>query len=303
MDKESNKASVIQPFPAMLRAVRRILYPLVHLLLKTGMTFPQLAELLKEVYIDVADKEFRLDNKNQTQTRLSFLTGVHRKDVKRLHNVSRDWEEPENVSVGVRLVAKWRREAFYQDDKGKPLKLPLKGIGSSKKGVKESKQSTPSFEQLVESVCKQDIRPRVILDEWLNLGIVTLNHDKRVQLITEAFIPRDGLDEKAFFVGHNVADHLSAASQNLLNDSPEFFERCVYYSDLSEESIAELKEMVTEQGMETLKILDQRAMELKVRDVANEGARQVKQDTENAVKQRINIGLYFYHKDEEESGN
>ena len=297
MDKESKKASVIQPFPAMLRAVRRILYPLVHLLLKTGMTFPQLAELLKEVYIDVADKEFRLDNKKQTQTRLSFLTGVHRKDVKRLHNVSRDWEEPENVSVGVRLVAKWRREAYYQDDKGKPLKLPLKSI-EVKKGGKESKESTPSFEQLVESVCKQDIRPRVILDEWLNLGIVTLNHDKHVQLITEAFIPRDGLDEKAFFVGHNVADHLSAASQNLLNDSPEFFERCVYYSDLSTESIAELREMVAEQGMETLKILDQRAMELKVRDMGNEGAGQNAQD-----KQRINIGLYFYHKDEEGSDN
>jgi len=277
MDKESKKASVIQPFPAMLRAVRRILYPLVHLLLKTGMTFPQLAELLKEVYIDVADKEFRLDNKKQTQTRLSFLTGVHRKDVKRLHNVSRDWEEPENVSVGVRLVAKWRREAYYQDDKGKPLKLPLK-----------AKESEPSFEQLVESVCKQDIRPRVILDEWINLGIVTLNHDKQVQLITEAFIPRDGLDEKAFFVGHNVADHLSAASQNLLNDSPEFFERCVYYSDLSEESIAELQEMVAEYGMETLKVLDKRAMELKVRDMAKEGA-------EQGGKQRINIGLYFYH--------
>lgn len=286
MDKESKKASVIQPFPAMLRAVRRILYPLVHLLLKTGMTFPQLAELLKEVYIDVADKEFRLDNKKQTQTRLSFLTGVHRKDVKRLHNESRDWEEPENVSVGVRLVAKWRREAYYQDGEGKPLKLPLKGQGKA--------GSDPSFEQLVESVCKQDIRPRVILDEWLNLGIVTLNHDKHVQLITEAFIPRDGLDEKAFFVGHNVADHLSAASLNLLNDSPEFFERCVYYNDLSNESVAELQEMVAEQGMDTLKALDKRAMELKVRDMARE-------DTEHGVKQRINIGLYFFHVDKEKS--
>ena len=283
MDKKSKQASVIQPFPAMLRAVRRILYPLVHLLLKTGMTFPQVAELLKEVFIEVADKEFRLDNKKQTQTRLSFLTGVHRKDVKRLHNVARDWEEPENVSVGVRLVAKWRREPYYQDDEGRPLKLPLKG--------KEA-DSKPSFEELVESVCRQDIRPRVILDEWLNLGIVVLDDEKKVQLVTEAFIPRDGLNEKAFFVGHNVADHLSAASLNLLNDTPEFFERCVYYDDLSYESIAELQEMVAEQGMETLKALDKRAMELKIGDMARE-------KTEQGT-QRVNIGLYFYHEDKKE---
>jgi len=283
MNNTKNTTILVEPFPALIKAVKRIMHPLVHLLLKTGITFPQFAELLKEVYIDVADNKFQLDKKKQTQTRLSFITGIHRKDIKRLHNVAKDLEEPENVSVGVQLVSKWIKEPRYLDENGKPLLLPLKA------------QNTPSFEELVGTVCKQDIRASVVLDEWLNLGVVELVNDennnniKRVQLCTEAFIPKDGLNEKAFFVGHNIADHLSAASHNLLSDSPKYFERCAYYDDLSDESIEELQSMVAELGMETLKKINKRASQLKVSDMAKTGA-----------KQRINIGLYFYHEYEED---
>ncbi len=274
MQNKTEKTKTIMHFPALIKALRRMLYPLVDLLLKTGITFPQLAELLKEIYVDVADKNFQIDDKKQTQTRLSFLTGIHRKDIKRLHKQNTDTLEPENINVGVQLVSKWIQQPRYLDKDKKPLLLPLKSKGAA------------SFEELVASVCKQDIRPRVILDEWLNLGVVTLSIDNKVQLITDAFIPKDGLAEKAFFVGHNIADHLSAASQNLLSDAPVFFERCVYYDDLSDESIKELQKLVEEQGMNTLKIINQRASELKLQD-----------REKHRGKQRINIGLYLYHEE------
>ena len=278
MDTKSNDNNMAQAYPVMVRAVRRILYPLVHLLLKVGISFPQLAELLKEIYIDVADTHFRLNDKAQTQTRLSFLTGIHRKDVKRLHKSAKNWQEPENINVGVKLVSLWTNHPHYQDQQGKPLLLPLKA------------KDSPNFEELVQTICKQDIRPRVILDEWLNLGVVTLNDPNQVQLCHDAFIPKQGFNEKAFFVGHNIADHLSAVSENLLNESPEFFERCVYYDGLSDESIVELQKMVEECGMDTLKVINERAMQLKLSDM-----------TRSEVKQRINIGLYLYHEHEDNS--
>jgi len=36
--------------------------------------------------VDVAVKEFPVDGKPQTDSRVTLLTGVHRKDVKRLRN-------------------------------------------------------------------------------------------------------------------------------------------------------------------------------------------------------------------------
>lgn len=279
MENKSETMSIIKPSPALTKAIRNILYPLVYLLMRTGMHFPQLAELLKEIYIDVANKEFPLENKKQTQTRLSFITGVHRKDVKRLQeskeqaqeHSNRNKQEPETVNLGVKLVSNWLKEPRFQDSKGEPLVLPLKS------------ETEASFDELVETIYKQNIRSRVVLDEWLSRGIVVLE-GKKVKLCTDAYIPKESQSEKAFFLGHNVADHLSAASLNLLSDSPEFFDRCVYYDDLSNDSIVELQEMVNEDGMVLLKKINKRASELKRKDIQK-----------SSTKQRINIGLYLYH--------
>lgn len=269
----TKKAISGEPPSALLLALRKVLRPLVRLLLSFKIAFPQLAEMLKSVYVEVANEEFRLPNKAQTDTRLSLLTGIHRKDIKRLKNqVINEKEVPMVINVGARLVARWVGEKMYQDAQGLPLVLPQKAKGA------------PSFEQLVVDVCKQDIRPRVILDEWLNLGIVTIDADKKVNLNTQAFIPQKGLDEKSFFLGHNIADHLASATHNLLNQQPPFFERCVYYDGLSSESIEQLHQLVSEKGMDTLVTINELAMKLKAQDMV-----------EPHHQHRINIGLYVYH--------
>jgi len=276
MKTTPEKSTIIEPFPALIKALKDILYPFVHLLMKVGISFPQLAEMLKEIYVDVADKHFQLENKNQTQTRLSFLTGVHRKDVKRFQTRDSNTKEPENINIGVKLVSLWINDPRFLDKDNNPLKLPLKG-------------ETSSFDELVKIVCKQDIRSRVVLDEWLNSGVVTLN-DNIVELCTEAYIPKESPKEKAFFLGHNIGDHLRAASQNLFSDTPEFFERCVYYDNLSEESIAELQSLVNDHGMSLLKSLNDRASELSKIDAKREDV---------LTDRRINIGLYLYHQSSE----
>ncbi len=74
-----------------------------------------------------------------------------------------------------------------------------------------------------------------------------MDEEQRIALNTQAFIPSKGFDEKAFFLGHNISDHLSAATHNILDHTPVFFERCAYYDDLSEDSIRQLNELVSRQ--------------------------------------------------------
>lgn len=45
----------------MLSALRRVMRPLVRLMLRKGVTYTMFADLLKEVFVDVAHREFRLD--------------------------------------------------------------------------------------------------------------------------------------------------------------------------------------------------------------------------------------------------
>lgn len=260
--------------PILVKTMQRVLRPLVRLMLSSGITFPYIAELLKGVFVEVADKEFRLAEGAPTDSRISLLTGVHRKDVKRLRNQSgaAEMPMPEVISVGTQLVATWLGQAPFVDAEGVPRALPRLS----------SADSELSFERLVSSRSK-DIRARVVLDEWLRLGIVSLDEQDRVVLSTDAFIPKEGLEEKLYFFAHNLHDHAAAATHNLVGEGAPWLERGVSYDALSQSSVDALNVQAQQLSNTLLKTLNQSAIKLEARDA---------QDT--SPRQRFTCGLYFY---------
>jgi hypothetical protein len=144
------------------------------------------------------------------------------------------------------------------------------------------KRAGISFEALVTSQSK-DIRPRAVLDEWQRLGIVRVDEADRVCLNVEGFIPEKGFDEKAYYVGHNVHDHLAAGAHNLLGGTPPFLERSVYSDQISDASARELAELSRKLGMQLLQTIFRRAQELEARDARNRTA-----------TTRMNFGIYFF---------
>ncbi|MDP6650939.1 MAG: DUF6502 family protein, partial [Gammaproteobacteria bacterium] len=244
------------PPTALVTAIERILRPLVKLLLSYQLTYPQLIRILKSTYVEVAEQEFKANDKHQSDSRIHLLTGVHRKDVKRLRDEGRqDQAAPPLVSAGAQIIGHWLGTSQYLDGLGKPRPLPLRP--SATDGV--------SFEALVETVCKQDIRPRVILDEWIRLGIAH-EENEHVVINTGAFTPDTGFDEKAFFFGKNTQDHINAASHNLRGLKPSYFDRSVYYDNLTESSVEELSELADSLGMQTLTQMNKEALRRQNKD-------------------------------------
>ncbi|MNE10976.1 hypothetical protein D3C80_1037150 [compost metagenome] len=263
--------------PSLLPALKHVMRPLVRLMLKKGVTYVRFANLLKEIFVDVAEREFGLDDKPQTDSRISLLTGVHRKDVRNLRAkaVGREASLSEDISFGAHLVSVWLNNSPFCAQPGRPLPLArLASMGGE-----------CSFDGLVAQVSK-DIRARVVLDEWLRLGIVRMDEQDRVHLETMAFIPQRGFDEKAAYFQHNLHDHACAAVHNLTEDGTPFFERSVHYDSLSSAGVERLREAVSAEGMQLLIGFNQLAAELEARDAPDPDARQ-----------RITIGLYFYTED------
>lgn len=263
------------PSQALIHAVKQVLYPLARLLLAQGVTYPQLAELMKTVLVEVADREFRIAGKPQTDSRVSLLTGVHRKDVRRLRAAPADEDSvtARSVSLGAQLVAAWTGLRRFRDKEGHPLPLPR--LARQGGGI--------SFEGLVERVSK-DIRSRAVLDELLRLGVVHMDEQDRAVLDVEAFVPRSGFDEKLHYFGRNLRDHVAAAAHNVLGAGEPLLERSVHYDALSEESIRELAALAEKAGMEAVQSLNRRAIELEGRDAGR-----------SAEKQRFTFGVYFFH--------
>jgi len=260
--------------PALITALRRVLRPFVKLMLAKGITYPFLAEMLKDLFVEVAENDFKIDGKSSSDSHLSLLTGIHRKDIKRLrHDYCSDAETiPQAVSLGVRLVNLWTTDPRYLDENNQPKRLP--------RFFKEG--GDISFEGLVAGV-SCDIRSRVVLDEWLRLGIAHFDEENRVCLNTAAFIPAHGFDEKVFYFGHNVHDHAAAATSNLLGQAQPFLERSVYYDGLSADSVKTLAEKSEQLGMEALLAINKIAMELEKNDAQK-----------NEPRQRMTFGIYYY---------
>jgi hypothetical protein len=270
----SSETHATTPSPAFVLALRRVLRPLVRLMLARGVTFPYLAELLKGLFVEVAEREFRIGAKPPTDSRISLVTAVHRKDVSRLRQALDSSAEtvPTVVSLGAQLVAVWLGSPRYLDDNGRPRPLP--------RFVSEGGEL--SFEGLVASV-NSDIRSRVVLDEWLRLDVVHMDEQRRVCLNAEAFVPAAGFDEKAFYLGHNLHDHAAAATHNLLGGQPAFLERSVHYDALSAGSIQLLAQQAEALGMEALLALNKSALAAEQDDAAD-----------TAPRQRMTFGIYFY---------
>jgi hypothetical protein len=267
------------PSPALVRALRKLLRPLIKLMLAHGITYPYLSDLLKGLFVEVAQQDFRLDNKSPTDSRVSLVSGVHRKDVARLRSLldSAEAIETSVVPRGAQLVAHWMGQPKYLLEDGSPR--PLARLASEGGEL--------SFEALVSSV-NTDIRSRVVLDEWLNLGVAHLDEQGRVCLNTAAFVPTLGADEKAFYLGHNLHDHASAAVHNLLAGEPPFMERSVHYNALTPASVASLNQMSEALGMKALLAINKAAMDAEAKDQAAAATGAAPPD------QRFTFGMYFF---------
>ena len=261
------------PPARLVDALHSLLRPLVRLLISHQLTYPLLLRILKSVYVEVAEQEFSREAAPLSDSRIHLLTGIHRKEIKRLRN-----EQPATAqiagtaSLGAQLVAAWLGSERFSNADGAPRPLPLK----------TEKPTEPGFDTLVAEVCRQDIRSRVILDEWLRLGVARLENDC-VALNTGAFTPDRGFDEKMFFFGKNLRDHIAAGADNLAGGRPPHFDRSVYYDRLSPDSAAELKALAGKLGMEALTRLNRRAL-----------ARQKADSARKDADYRINFGIFHY---------
>jgi hypothetical protein len=259
----------------LLRAVRRLLRPLVRLLIVKNVPLQMLLDVMKEVYVSVAEESLRDTHIKATDSQISLMTGVHRKDVRRYRDnssVSAPREMP-HVSIGAEVVVTWTGNPQFVGADGQPCPLPY------------TNRDNPgfSFSALAQSV-STDVRPRAILDEMLRQNAVRYDAvTDQVWLNAEAFIPQEGWGEKLYYLGRNGEDHLEAAVTNVLSLQPPFLDRAVFYGGLTEKSAEELRALAEENAMKSLRAVNRRAFALAEEDKGKPEARA-----------RVTFGAYFY---------
>ncbi len=209
------------------QALAEVLQPLARLMIDHGVQLPSLVDLLKKALVEQAELAYGLADKGSSDTRISLLTGVHRKDVKRLRHAP----EPAAlaspiVPIASSVVARWISEPrfLHADQTPRPLaRTPTRGNAGE-----------PDFTTLVAEVSR-DVGARAVLDELVRLGVVESREDGFVTLKSNSFVPKEGLSESFHFLGSNVGEHLAAAVHNLrpAQSEPFMLEQSAFSEDLS----------------------------------------------------------------------
>ena len=207
-----------------------IVQPLVTWLVRSGVGYTEFVASLKPVFLAQAEAEAARLRQKPTDSALSLLSGLHRKDVRALRasaaatdrSVRATGSSGGRPSAASQVATRWLALGW-------PDALPFSG-------------PEPSFEALTRRVSK-DFHHRAVLKELLRLGVVR-EEAGQVQLLRDAFLPDARLQEARQLLAGAVADHLAAGVHNLSGDGPgRFLEQSVFADGLSAESVQQLHQL------------------------------------------------------------
>jgi Family of unknown function (DUF6502) len=250
-----------------LREATTLMAPIALWLLRSGVSYPVFAEMLKAVFVGAAASELSRADTKPTQSALSLLSGVHRKDVRALGDDSGQAPAPARPPLSQQVFTRWLTDARYRGTDGKPRALPRAG-------------ARRSFETLCGGL-SSDVHPRAVLDELLRLGLVTLDGERVVMRAT-SFVPSTRLDELTAVFSANVSDHIAAAVSNLSSNAPKFLESSIYADGLTPGSIEQLHQVAEQAWAHAFE------------SVVVEARARVEQDFHSDGEERMRFGVYFY---------
>ena len=221
----------VPPADDVLRTLGSVIAPLVQLLLASGIDYTRLIAELKPLFIEQARLELLRTGQADTNSAISLLSGVHRKDVREWRANGLTARISQEMSMTSRIFARWVQDPLYRDRRKQPKALPRLG-------------PAPSFETLARSVT-QDVHPYTVLTELIRLGLATIETRKGEEFVVpkrDGIVPAAGSREILELFGGNLSDHASAAVANLLG-SPPRLEQSVFAEGITRESANALGEL------------------------------------------------------------
>ncbi|MEL7311554.1 MAG: DUF6502 family protein [Pseudomonadota bacterium] len=185
------------------RACRILLRPIASMLLRTGVTWKEFSDLAKSVFVEVATDEFGIGGRPTNISRVSILTGIGRKEVKRQRDLLAIEAQPapRKRTDATRVLSGWYQDPEFLGEDGKPRSLPEHG-------------ESPSFEAL----CKRfggDIAVPTMLKELLKTETIIRDNQGRLYPVRRYYQPAQHDDENLLWAVGLIRDLTRTMNNNV----------------------------------------------------------------------------------------
>jgi hypothetical protein len=170
--QEKLKQQVLDAFLLVMR-------PIVRILLRYGIGYREFLEVTKTAYVDVASSDFGLRGRPTNISRVAVMTGLTRKEVKRLRDKIESGESRITVKTTplADVLHHWHSEDEFIDSSGAPMTLPFNG--------------EDSFSALVKRF-GGDIPAGAMRTELKRVGAVKEDNDGNLTVTSRALEPASG---------------------------------------------------------------------------------------------------------------
>ena len=231
----------------VLSATRQWLKPLIHVLIRCGVTWKDFAALAKTTYVEVASRQFGKRGRPTNVSRTAVLTGLARREVRkqreRIATAPEAWTA--YVSKASLVLAAWHQEPDFLRPDGKPALLPLLGEGAT-------------FATLLRRCGASDVRSSTLLKELRNAGAVRETADGQLEALQRAYIPHTMDEQLIRLWGTVIADIATTYVHNLTRtpSAAARFERAAANSRIRASALPEFRQFLNREGQAFLERTD-----------------------------------------------
>lgn len=228
---------------SLQKSVTRVLQPLVRLLLRHGVSHAEFCNWAKQAYVNQASTNFGIDGKPPTVSRISIVTGINRKEVKRIRELPAEVNTVVNKhNRAVRVVTGWLQDSEFCNAKNKPVTLHYG-------------DAQDSFNLLVKRY-GGDVPARAMLDELTRVGTVE-EVDGKVTLLHEGYVPYESEAGMLDMFSTSATDLITTLEHNLNSPDQRRLQMSVAYDRVSTKGKQQFTRMGARQAMNLLRTLDE----------------------------------------------
>jgi hypothetical protein len=232
----------------VIAATRMWLHPVIHILLRSGITWREFAELSKVTYVDVATREFGRRGRPTNVSRTAMLTGLARRDVRKQREIIEKGAAAAPtpyVTKASLVLSAWHLLPEYRGRSGRPAVIDFEG-------------EEPSFMALVQSCGGSDEPPTTLLKELVTAGAVRVRPGGRLEATLRNYIPHAIDGQMIRLWGSVLADVATTHVHNLSRTSkaPARFERAAVNDEVEAAAVPEFKRFLEAEGQAFLERVD-----------------------------------------------
>jgi len=258
------------------QAVRRILTALVRTLLRNGMAYGEFDQIARKCFADVAYRDFAPSGKKQTVSNIAIVTGLNRKEVKRMLELDGNQTDSGNrqYNRSIRVIGGWINDLDFLHENGQPRDLPYEG--------------SQSFASLVRKYSGD--MPVVAMQEALvKSGNISISDENYVRLLSHAYVPADDPLENIAILGVDTSQLIDTINHNITAASNHLrFQRKASNHQVSVAAIPAVKRLLARKGQAFLEEVDHYLSE---------------HQTDDGDTSELSVGLFYHESSDDKLDN